>query len=128
MSMRRAVILLVSAVVLTASASDTRTESKPPTLTPKAAEAVIKARQYSGSHTQLNAAAGAQSGRPAAENPASRSTRVVVRPDGSLRAYLGDEHMNDLVAVKKADGEVSTQCAPGADPKVAERHLHAEVK
>jgi hypothetical protein len=137
--MRTTFILLFTVSFSIASDSHVRPDPGPGRLTPKAAEVVKKARQYEaatspvvgGSSTALNAAArqGASAGATqAAWSPVSaRRTRVVVRPDGSLRAYLGEEHMTDLVAVKNAGG-VSTTCATDADLKALESRLRADVK
>ena len=36
---------------------------------------------------------------------------MTVHPNGSVTAFLGDEHLSDLVVVKQADGSLSTTCA-----------------
>jgi hypothetical protein len=139
--MRTTCILLFTASFWIASDSLVGTDSGARKLTPRAAEVVRQARQYEAAASQVvggfsaaAAAIGGQApagvGQPGSASAAgsARRTRVVIRPDGSLRAYLGDEHMTDLVAVKSAAGDVSTTCATDADPKAFERTLRAEVR
>jgi hypothetical protein len=140
MRMRTTFILLFTASFWIASDSLARTDSGARKLTPKAAEVVKKARQYeaSASHVVVGSSAamaatdgqGSPAGadQRATNSTSARRTRVVVRPDGSLRAYLGEEHMTDLVAVKHASGGVSTTCATDADPKALEGKLRAEIR
>jgi len=112
-------------------------EEVAPNLTPKAAEAVRKAREYRGAAdgAGVKAAKDRRTGKlrqpapgelPPAK-PTGRVTEVVVQPDGSVRAYLGDEFLNDTVAVKTEDGRVSVRCAPGAESSL-EHAAHLEVK
>jgi cytoskeletal protein RodZ len=100
-------------------------------LSPKAAAAVKQAR--SGSTASAPATSGLKAqknddGRlraPTKEEDAAlaaptgsgpvRVTSVRVNPDGSVIATLGDETMSDLVAVKGADGKVTTGCTPHLD-------------
>jgi hypothetical protein len=44
--------------------------------------------------------------------PKMRDTYVLFRADGSVTALLGDEFMDDAVAVKNADGSMTTSCVP----------------
>lgn len=113
-------------------------EEVAPNLTPKAAEAVRKAREYQGAAhgiAGVKAAKDRRTGRlrqpDPGELPPSKSTgrvtEVVVQPDGSVRAYLGDEFLNDTVAVKTEDGRIAVRCAPDAESSL-EHAAHLEVK
>lgn len=121
-----------------AKAADSGQEEVAPNLTPKAAEAVKKAREYKGAAhgvAGVKAAKDRRTGRlrqpEPGELPPSRSTgrvtEVVVQPDGSVRAYLGDEFLNDTVAVKTEDGRIAVRCAPDAESSL-EHAAHLEVK
>ena len=125
--MRSTCLLLFSATVLIASEPVARPDSIV-ALTPTAAEAVKQARQYETT-VMTSAASQDQGGNTSSGvNVPGRRTRVVVRPDGSLRAYLGEEHMNNLVAVRSTDGRISTTCGTDADPKTVETSARAEEK
>jgi hypothetical protein len=67
-------------------------------------------------------------GELAARYATPRRTEVFVQPDGSIIATLGDEHMEDLVAVRKPDGSVSMECAKGLDPRNLESRATTEEK
>ena len=123
--MRHALILVGSAVLLIASDSVARPDYTG-RLTPKAAEAMTKSRHVDAVQAS-SALAGAQEQAPEA-GTSRRTTRVVVLPDGSLRAYFGEEHMNDLVAVKRSDGKVSATCAHEGGLHLHDHALQAEVK
>jgi hypothetical protein len=128
----RTSIVLFSISTLLASGGAALAETRSPKLTPKAAEAVKQARKQkaptvpaaSGLKASRNPETGELRAPEAGELGPSPSTgaktRVVVQRDGSLRAYLGDEHLSDLVAVKKSDGSVAVQCGPhGHEPAAA---------
>jgi len=106
-------------------------------LSPKAAAAVKQARSGSTANAPATTGLKAQKnddGRlraPTKEEEAAlaapsgsapvRVTSVRVNADGSVIATLGDETMSDLVAVKGADGKLTTGCTPHADsPKVVD--------
>jgi hypothetical protein len=55
------------------------------------------------------------------EAPIGRATQIINYPDGSAVAIVGDDLMNESVAVKNADGSVSLQ--HGTDAQT-----HAEVR
>lgn len=133
-------LLTASSMLLATAASAERVRPKKK-LTPKAAEVLENARRYKAS------TAPASSGLKAAKDPdtgefrapaagelrpsatgTGRTTTFVARPDGSVRAYLGDEHLTDLAAVKNADGSVTTHCGPLAQPTGAKAAPSAEVK
>ena len=124
--MRNALILVCSAGFLIGSDSVARSDSGAQ-LTPKAAEALKQARQHGGAIHLPSAVAGAQEQGSEAGVP-RRTTRVVVRPDGSLRAYFGDDQMTDMVAVKRTDGKVSATCAHDGGQHLHEHAAGAEVK
>lgn len=56
----------------------------------------------------------------------SRTTSVVTNKDGSRTAVLGDEHMGNLVVVKRPDGSLKVQCGKGASPATAAAAAQAE--
>ena len=124
--MRSALILMCSAVLLIASDSVARPDYTG-RLTPKAAEAVRLSRQSLGAVQASSALAGAQA-QGAVTGSVRQTTTVVVRPDGSLRAYFGEEHMNDMLAVKGSDGKVTATCAHGGGQHLHEHAVRAEVK
>lgn len=124
--MRNALILVCSAGFLVASDSVARPDSGA-RLTPKAAAALKQARQHGGAVHFPSAVAGVQQQGSESGVP-QRTTRVVVRPDGSLRAYLGDDHMTDMVAVKGTDGKVAATCAHDGGQHLHEHAVPAEVK
>jgi hypothetical protein len=121
--MRSTFILIFSATAIVASEPVARPDAVV-TLTPTALEAVKRAGYETAA--PVDALAAGQAGGPAGALT-GRTTRVVVRPDGSLRAYLGDEHMTDMVAVK-SHGRVATTCSHGADLSAAHAALHGEEK
>ena len=104
-------------------ASATLVAHAEPKLTPKAAAAVKQAREAKPI-TRVPVA-----GLKAAKDPGAKTVRkptraedaalgttpvtpttVTVNPNGSVTAFLGDEHLSDLVVVKQADGSLATTC------------------
>ena len=122
-----------------AGSADSGPKKKP--LTPKAAQAVENARSYkapapglSGSRVAKDPVTGEFREPVAGELPdaatggSGRATKVVVQPDSSVRAYLGDEFLTDMVAVRNADGTISMKCAHGDAPQTRDHQHRAEVK
>ena len=136
--MRTSLLLILSAAALAPGAVSAAENPGTEKLTPKAAEAVELAR--AGQAAESQATAGARKGtdpgpkkdvKPgelAAPYAAPRKTEVFIQWDGSLVATLGDEYMEDLVAVKKEDGSISTQCATDADLHAVESRPATEEK
>jgi hypothetical protein len=124
----RASIPIFAAAALFVSAAVARAEeSGAAKLSPKAAEAVERAR--SAQPVKAPATSGLKAAKnddgrlraPSSDEDAAlrggsdgpvRVTSVRVNSDGSVVATLGDEHLSDLVAVKGADGKVTTVCTP----------------
>ena len=123
------IAFLVAAAVLVSAAFPARAEEPGASkLSPKAAEAVKRARSTAavqapataglkaakGDDGQLRAPTKEEEAALAAPSGAGpvRVTTVRVNADGSVIANLGDETMSDLVAVKGADGKVTTGCTP----------------
>ena len=136
--MRTSLLLILSAAALAPGAASAAEIPGTEKLTPKAAEAVELARAGQAADSQATAGArkgtdpgpkkDAQPGALAAPYAAPRKTEVFIQGDGSLVATLGDEYMEDLVAVKKADGSISTQCATDADIHALENRPASEEK
>jgi len=123
---------LVAAALLVAAVPARADEPGTSKLSPKAAEAVKRARS-GASAVKAPATSGMKAAKdddgrlraPTKEEEAAlatpssdfpvRVTTVRVNDDGSVIAKLGDEMMSDLVAVKGADGKVTTGCTPHTD-------------
>ena len=133
----RIAFLGAAALLLATALPATAAEPGASKLSPKAAAAVKRARSASTANAPATSGLKAQKnddGRlraPTKEEEAAlaapsggapvRVTSVRVNPDGSVIATLGDETMSDLVAVKGADGKLTTGCTPHADsPKVVD--------
>ena len=126
----RVLIPFLAAVALVLSAALPARAAEPGAakLSPKAAAAVKQAR--SGQPARSAEASGMKAAKdddgrlraptkeedtalaaPSGTGPV-RGTTVRVNDDGSVIATLGEETMSDVVAVKGADGKVTTGCTP----------------
>jgi hypothetical protein len=123
--------LAAAALIASAALPARAAEPGASKLSPKAAEAVKRAR--SGAAVKAQATSGMKAAKdddgrlraPTKEEEAAlsapssagpvRVTTVRVNDDGSVIATLGDEMMSDLVAVKGADGKITTGCTPHTD-------------
>jgi hypothetical protein len=136
--MRASLLLILSSAALAPGAALAADEPGMEKLTPRAAEAVALARaaQPVDSEATEGARKGTDPGpkktvKPgelAARYAAPRNTEVFVQRDGSVIATLGDEHMEDLVAVRNPDGSMSMQCAKDLDSRTLENRAATEEK
>ena len=116
-------LLVLSAIAISASLLASHAQNRDPRRVVK----VIKVRRDAPAGAGIKAGKDSETGElraPTAEEDqaltdgrqTTRETVVLLRADGSATAILGDEFMQDTVAMKKADGSIATFEVPHGTP------------